>query len=186
MIEQALISGQIGKAIYREDDRFFVVGVEDYEAPRECRLGDVSVFFDCGAEFTTISNGRIDIESIKSALEFNTLIHRALSMTLSGLDGELSSDSRLLSIEAAEELLQDESVRAFVRARLLARPLPTTADIVDAMNQAVVSGSTLVTSLYQEVAASQDAIRDLLESWKEVAPEFFDSHFKRRPKVKSF
>ena len=174
MIEQAFISGQIGKAIYKEGERYLAVGLEHSEQPVECRPGDISLLFDCSAEFTAIPGKDIDLHNIRSQLEFDRRVHRAISLTIGGLDAELSFGTRSLSIEAAEELLQDELIRASVRARLLARLLPRIADINGAISQAEAMSAALITNLYKQVRESQRSIGSLLETWTEIAPNFFD------------
>ncbi|HAV43133.1 TPA: hypothetical protein DCX15_03865, partial [bacterium] len=176
MIEQVFISGQIGKAIYEEDNRHFIVGVEDYENPIECRYGDISMFFDCGAEFTIISSKDIGLSDIRNSLESSRLAYRALFLAISGFDGELSNEIRSLSIEAVEELFQNKSSYAFVRARLLGRPLPEMADINGAIFLAESGDTPIIKLLYKEVQASQKAVQDLLEVWKKIALKFFDSY----------
>jgi len=72
VIEQVFISGQIGKAVYEQNDRYYVLGVEDFHDPVECRPGDISLLFDSGAEFSVISRSNINIANIRGILEFNT------------------------------------------------------------------------------------------------------------------
>src|SRR5215216_1088443 len=175
MIEQVFISGQIGKAIYEQDEHYYVLGLGDYQEPVECRVGEISLFLDSGAEFSVISGKNINVDTIKSILELNKQAHRALSMTISVFDDKLSGESRSLSVEAAEEFLQDESVYAFVKNRISARPLPDMADINGAIRYAESASASVALSLYKEVLESQEAIRIVLDSWQETAQESFDS-----------
>ena len=68
MIEEVFISGQIGKAIYKGNGRYFIVGVEENKEPVECRPADLSLFVNFGAEFTVISDKNIDLDGIRDAL----------------------------------------------------------------------------------------------------------------------
>src|ERR1043165_1648936 len=181
MIKEVFILGQIGKAFYAQDDRYYVVGLEESHdtadvrggEPSECRAGDVALFFDSGAEYSVLSGRNISLDAIKRSLELSSQAHAALSMSLSGLNSELSPRSRRLSIEAAEEFLQDTAAHTFVRKRLLARPLPDVADIEGALEYAVETESLTVFALYEEVRKSQRAIDFLVESWSEASTEFF-------------
>ncbi|MDX6693076.1 MAG: hypothetical protein QOF02_679 [Blastocatellia bacterium] len=173
MIERAFILGQIGKAVYEQDDRYYVLGLGDSPEPVECRAGEVAFFFDVSREYSVISGGDISSATIRETLEFSRQAHGALTMMLSGLNQELSPESRRLSVEAAEELLQDGAALAFVRARLLARLLPETADMDGALVYAANAGALTVFALYEEVGQSQEAIKFILEAWSEVATEFF-------------
>lgn len=174
-MEQIFISGQIGKAVFEQDDRYYVVGVGAVRDPVEYRPGDVSFLFDSGAEFSVISDSHLNVADIGSLLEFQTQAHRALSVTISGMDDDLSSESRLLSIEAAEEFLHDESLYVFVRSRMLARTLPSVADLTGALSNAESAGASLTGAIYKEVSKSQGAIAIVVKAWKETAQEFFDS-----------
>lgn len=176
MIEQVLISGQIGKAVYVEDGAIFVLSVEDPDQPKACRQGDVTLLLDCEAEFTQITDDNIGIEKIKELLEEDTDRQRALTFLISGFDADLSDETRRLSIEAAEELLQNVSVLAFAQARLLARPLPGAADTGGAISLTSNAGAVTVNALYKELVESQEAIQQVLDCWKQVPEEFFASY----------
>lgn len=121
MTSEVFILGQIGKAVFEQDDRYYALDFDLPGEPMECRAGDVSFLFDSGSEVSILEADGIDVAAISEALDFETRAFRALSMTLGGLDSELSRHSRVLCIKAAEELLQDEAVRTFVRKRLFAR-----------------------------------------------------------------
>jgi hypothetical protein len=84
MIQQAFISGQIGKVIYTEDDRHFLLTVEHLEKPVECRPMDLSMFFNYGAEFTTLSGAQLDLAQLKAQLIARRQAYRALTLTISG------------------------------------------------------------------------------------------------------
>ena len=173
MIEEAFILGQIGKAVYKENSRYFLIDAEDTERPVECRLGDIGLLFDTGSEITTLEGREIAFDDIIASLEFDYTAHGAFSLVISGLDYELSDETRLLAIEAAEELLQDASIRTFVRNRILARLLPSAADIEGAMFLSSRGDVEAVRSIYKEVRQTQKAIHNLLEVWEEVALELY-------------
>ena len=174
MIEEVYISGKIGKAIYKEVSRYFSVGVEESDGPRECRPGDLSLFLDCRPDFSFIGDQNLNQQRIRDLLDVERKAHRALKLTISGFDGKLRDRTRSLSIAAAEELLQDQSVDGFVKNRLLARPLPDPADIGGALRLTEKLATPAVARLYREVLKSQDAIKILLEVWANAAREYFD------------
>src|SRR5213079_2795729 len=101
MTRQVYISGQIGKAIFEEGGRHYVVGAENPSLTEECRPSDLSLFFGFGAEFTSFSDERSGPDHIADALESQTKTHRALSLFLGGLDEELDNNTRSLAIEAS-------------------------------------------------------------------------------------
>jgi hypothetical protein len=161
MIQEVFILGQIGRAVYEQDDRYYVIGVTEPSTPVECRPGEISLLFDSGTEVSVLHSERIDSEAIKGTLETSAQNYRGLSMTLAGLDSELTTESRVLAIEAAEELFQGKLVRQFVRKRLLARQLPDSADINGAIEQGKAANASSVSSLYEEVKAAQGSITAL-------------------------
>lgn len=175
MIQQAFISGQIGKVIYTEDDRHFLLTVEHLEKPVECRPMDLSLFFNYGAEFTTLSGAQLDLAQLKAQLIARRQAYRALTLTISGLDAELDHECRRAAIETAESLLRDGPTHQFVRARMLARPLPAEADIEIARDIAIRSDATSVGLLYQHLLDSEQAISLVYETWLEAAPGYFAS-----------
>jgi tetratricopeptide (TPR) repeat protein len=175
MMQEVYILGQIGKAVFARDDRHYVLGVPGHSEPLECRPGDISFLLDAGSEISVVSTKKIDLDLISSRLVSSANAYRALSMTLSGLDSDLTVESRSLAIEAAEELMQDDAVQSFVRRRLLARELPAGAQVEDALEYAEALNASTVKTLYQEVVGSQEIIKALLDTWRDVAPNFFES-----------
>lgn len=179
MIQQAFISGQIGKVIYTEDDRYFLLSIAHLEEPTECRPMDLSMFFNYGAEFTTVSAPQLDLAQIKDQLIAQRQAYRALALVISGLDPELDDECRRAAIESAASLLRDTPTHRFVRARMLARPLPEEADIETARDIAIRSDATSVGILYQNVLDCEQAINLVHEVWLEAATEYFASQEER-------
>lgn len=175
MTTEVFILGQIGKAVFQQQGRYYLLDPEANPEPLECRAGDISLLFDSGSEVSIIATDEIDVAAIRETLEFDTRAYRALSMTLGGLDNELTAETRMLSVEVAEELLVDNQVRKFVWQKLSARLLPVTADIQGAIKYARSASALNVSSIYGAVLKSQLAIEDLLEAWNEVSPNFFAS-----------
>ncbi len=169
MIESVFISGQIGKAIYKEGEQFLIAGLEDFNSPRPCRLGEIAYLLNSGFEFVEMQ--KADLGEVYNTLEYQRRAHRALSLTIAGFDRELSDRARRLSIEAAEELMQDEQVLAFVKARLFARLLPEGEDIAGAIFLA--TDVPMMHGLYSSLSSSQWAIQLLKESWQEEAKQVF-------------
>jgi hypothetical protein len=122
MIQEVFISGQLGKAIYTVDGNRMLLRIEDPN-PRECLPRDLSLFFESGAEYALLNRAVCSPAEIQAALDLDTRSHDALRLVLGALDPGLVQ-TRRLSIEAAEELLQDTLVQSFVTKRLRARPLP--------------------------------------------------------------
>jgi tetratricopeptide (TPR) repeat protein len=170
----ALIAGQIGKALYIGDGRYLILDVEGQEESVEDSRGEVALFFDSGAEIRSVSDKTLNINQTSDLLQFYHQAYRAMTMALSGMNRDLSYETRALCIEAAEELLASDSIINFVQSRLLARPLPSVANVGRGIELAEKAGAKLLKSIYEMLTQSQRAIRLLLESWAEVAQEHFD------------
>ena len=134
MINQAYISGQIGRAIYEDDKRYFCLSVENLDKPFECRSSDISLFWTSGSEISSMTDQNIDLSKVQDFLENDTRNHRALTLCINGFNRELSKETRLTSIEAIEELFSKSPIESFVRARLLARVLPNEGDLPGAIS----------------------------------------------------
>src|SRR5215212_9668071 len=128
MIQEAFISGQIGQVIYVENKKYFVLHSDNLEEPKECHPIDVSTFFGLGAEVKSLANGQLNLDYIKTQLVSQQRAYRALMLIISGMDKVLSHESRTSAITTAERLAEEPSTHRFVRARLLARPVPEEAD----------------------------------------------------------
>jgi len=94
---------------------------------------------------------------IRKKLLAERTAHRALSFVIGGMDKLLSEETRALSIEAAEEALQERLVLTFARNRLLARKLPQEADAKGAIAIADAVNALAVTKLYREIVDRQGA-----------------------------
>ena len=172
MIQQAFISGQLGKAIYTEDHRRMVLDVGDPGMPSHCTGHDVSMFFHSGAEFSMLTAPVKDLQQLLVSLERETQAHTALTLVLCSLDPDLA-ETRHLSLESAEELLQDAYVHSFVKRRLLARPLPNSADMKGAQSGAASAHAPVLSALFGAVEQSQPAIQAVLQAWNHATREHF-------------
>ena len=179
MIQEAFISGQIGKAVYLEDDLFFLMNDETLDAPVECHPIDISTFFSLGAEIKTLSNGQLNAAYLKSQLVAQRQEYRALTLAISGMDRVLDYDTRKAAITTAENLIRRRSTHRFVRARLLARPAPEEADVETAIDIAIHSNAPVVRALYQFMLEHDRALALVYETWVKASQDYFLSHAER-------
>src|SRR6266446_4494036 len=168
MIQEAYISGQLGKALYADNGRYFVLDVDDQTEPVECRPMDVSAFLNFGAELKTLPVSELNLASLRTELAAQRRANHALTLIISGLDDELDDETRSSAIERAERLVEEDSARRFVRARMLARPLPKEADVERALEIAIRADATSVGILYQNILDYEQAITLLHETWSET------------------
>jgi hypothetical protein len=171
MIDTAYIIGQLGKAIYLENGRYFVFGIESAREPSECRSGDVSFLLDSASDILAIDSDGLTVSRIEAILKEETLSHKALVLMLTGLDGELSRETRSRSVRVVESLLEEESVLRFLKVRMFARALPPNADIRGAIGVAKGVGARKVASLCAEIEKTQKGIHALQKAWNEASQE---------------
>jgi diacylglycerol O-acyltransferase len=172
-IEKAFIAGEVGKAIYKESDRYFLIDASEDAEPVWCRLGDVGLITDSAVEVTEVSRRGLDLNGIRRALAHEKTAQNALTLTLGGLDEDLSLETRATFIDASEQALQDRDAYTFVRNRLLSWPLPEGADKVGAIEVSSRIGAKGLEGLYAEVKASQGAIKEVTRIWRQLARESF-------------
>src|SRR2546423_14917983 len=104
MIQEAFISGQLGKALYSDGGQYFVLNLDSPEERIECRPIDFSSFFCFGAEVRSLPNNRLNFADIRNELEAQSHARRALSLLISGMDAALPEDIRFDVIQDAESL----------------------------------------------------------------------------------
>ena len=92
---------------------------------------------------------------------------------MSGMEAVLRDRKRLLSIEAAEEMIQEKQVYEFVKNRFLARILQESAEVESAITLADSASTSLISELYRSMLESQESIRALQNVWKKFAPKYF-------------
>src|SRR5205823_5891980 len=93
MIEQAYVSGQLGKAIYADDAGQYFVCASNSAEPVQCRWGDVQLLLNSGAEFKELGEN-LHLEEIRDALQFEERYHTALFLCLAVWDEHLTDSAR--------------------------------------------------------------------------------------------
>ena len=175
MINKVYISGDLGRVIYKENENYFCMDMEQLDTPIPCSSRDLNLFFSSGAELTTIEGKSIAIDSIKKSVELETNIHQALTLVISGFNPDLTEGTRKLSIDAADDLLQFSEVEDFVRNRLLSRHLPANADLEKAILYSNELNCKKLNLIYEELNSSRAIIAELLMEWQQVSIDFFSS-----------
>lgn len=179
MIEDVLISGQLGKAIYTDGGRYFVLGDNSTE-PTECRPMDFSTFFNFGAEIRPFSpHEKPGLTGLRQEIAEQRKERRALTLAINGMDSDLDKETRLNSIEWAEKFMKEERPRRFVRARMLGLPLPHEADVGTARDLANRAGATLLGSLYETIKSAEEIVTLVHETWNELTSASFVSSEKQ-------
>jgi hypothetical protein len=131
MIMKAFLSGQIAQSIYLEENRLIIINAKDPGLILECTPYDYSLFFNSGAEIRVFEN--ISKEQLQANLILEKANFDALQSAIGGMDKNLSEETRILSIQHAEKLIENQGVSDFVKSRLFGNPIPEDADIKGAL-----------------------------------------------------
>jgi hypothetical protein len=171
MIEQAHVSGQLGKAIYRDDAGGYFIYSHSSPQPVQCRWGDIQLLLNSGAEFKELGEN-VQLEEIRDALQLEERRHTALFLCLAGGDEQLTDAMRDRAIDTAEKILQNSTVATFVTNRLLSRPIP---DGLLGRDTGDLSKTPVLGGIYEMVLYGQRVIRAVSDIWDEVARAEFES-----------
>ncbi|HEV2988519.1 MAG TPA: MbtH family NRPS accessory protein [Candidatus Angelobacter sp.] len=169
MIEQAYVSGQLGKAVYIDDAGEYFVCASDAPEPVPCRWGDIQTLLNSGAEFKDLGK-KLQLEGIRDVLQFEERAHTALFLFLAGFDKNLEDSVRSRASNAAGNMLEDVYVARFVRNRLLSRPAPINFLVREAK---ILPAKTALLQLIRQVTVAQAAINWVSQAWDKVAREEF-------------
>ncbi|MFI5353243.1 MAG: tetratricopeptide repeat protein, partial [Candidatus Binatales bacterium] len=168
----AYVFGPLGRAVYiGRDGAPATLEFDGGDKPIAFHPNDLQLSFDCCPEYLRISNEGLTIEHVRQVLVESTVSHDALSMTIAGLDSDLSPETRRLSIEAAEELLQDGKAYAFTRARLLGCPMPEPADVKGAIRISGEAQAGKSERLYAALSKVGETITSVRSEWKKLASQ---------------
>ena len=84
MIEKAFVSGKIAQAIFKEDDKLFLIKAKDTENIMECTPYEESLFFNSDTEIKVFGN--IAIEELRKTLVKEKSNFDALYGAVGGFD----------------------------------------------------------------------------------------------------
>jgi hypothetical protein len=114
----------------------------------------------------------IELDEVPARLELHWKKHRCLSLCLLLLDRESQAESRVLAMDAAEELLAAREVGRFLRARLFVAPMPEEGDLPHAIDR-VKGRAPVLEEILREVDLHQAEIRRCRAAWDDLPVELF-------------
>ena len=161
MIDVAFVSGQIGKAIYRDNQTYY--SVEQGSTPFPIRAGEFHDILGSKHEFDLLEN--TDLPSVERYLELSALQHSCLFLLLTLIDYEVSLSARVVAAQASDTCLENPAVDKFVRRRLLSVPLPTQYRSHRHEILSSLSGFQVIKNLLQEVFECQPVLDQLWAEW---------------------
>ena len=170
MIEKALVSGQIAQAIFQDDERLFIINADDIDRVLDCTPYEESLFFNSEAEIRIFEN--ITIEELKDILLKEKMYFDALYGAIGGMDKDLSEETRILSIQRAENLIEDPEIFDFVTSRFFGNPVPKEADLEKAVELCIEEDIHEMRFIYAYLFYGKDVIDRILQVFRETIFEF--------------
>lgn len=182
MIEKALVSGQIAQAIFQDDEQLFIINADDIDRILDCTPYEESLFFNSEAEIRIFEN--ITIEELKDKLLKEKMYFDALYGAIGGMDKNLSEETRILSIQRAENLIENPEIFDFVTSRLFGNSVPKEADLEKAVELCIEEDIQDIRFIYAYLLNGKDVIDRILQIFKET---IFESEVQSEyVKIKNF
>jgi hypothetical protein len=166
MIEKAFVSGQIAQAIFKEDDKLFLIKAKDTENTMECTPYEESLFFNSDTEIKVLGN--IAINELRKTLVKEKSNFDALYGAIGGFDRNLSEKTRILSIQRAESLVKNPEIFDFVIFRLFGNPVPKDAALKKAVKLSIQNGFQEMNSIYKKLLNNGYVIESILSIFKDT------------------
>lgn len=163
MIDEALLIAELDTALYRQQNRWHIVRMENGQL-LECAR-DLTAILDHPAEKRYLSPPPTSVDELKACLQLWSRRHELLQCLLMGMDSICSTATRQEALALAEQLFNQPELADFASVRLLGCSLPDAADITTAIE--LSAPYIKINSIYNELQQSQayiPTVRRLLES----------------------
>lgn len=170
---RAILSGQVGLALFGNDDAVWAVSVEDQEDMTSSDW-DESPYLFAGANdvIELLDVAREDIiEQLVEAWRRD----RAMQLFLVFLDYEEELETRRMACECVEEHFSSSKISQYIVNRLYSVPLPASADIPRAQQIASDGKADKVLESLTTLYGHQSAIARTREAWTEISLKIFQS-----------
>jgi tetratricopeptide (TPR) repeat protein len=166
MIEKAFVSGQIARSIFKEEDNLFILNAKETEEISDCTPYEKSLFFSSGAEIKVFEN--ITIDELREKLMKEKACFDAMYGAIAGFDPDLSEETRILSIQRAEELVKVPGILDFLKSRFLGNPVPKEAALKQALKLSNRNGFKEMGFLYHILLNNKEVIKYILATFEET------------------
>ncbi len=162
---QAVISGQLGLALFKDNHQTYLVNVDEPESSCAVNDRDASLAFRDARDSVHLSN--TTRERVIHALNLAWSKDRSLQLTLIFIDHAEDADLRQEAMAFVDEQFGQPEVIDFVAARLWSAPLPTSADLLGAIR--LSAGFSRVHHFLTELQSDQLPIDRVRQAWDAVA-----------------
>lgn len=173
MTEQAIILGQLGKAIYKENGVVWETSASDPSKVWRCNRFDLDQLLSSFAEIY-MAKPLEDVDVVRQKLTRLTASHRALSLILCSLDLDLTWDTKTECLQTGEELLQDSAVYEFVKWRMTSRVFPSGIDSDSLEKVCTSSEYRFAREILSEACALQPELQRVWKIFHSEALESFE------------
>lgn len=167
---QAVISGQLGRAVVVNGDRLRVLDLAHNDAPREFSSVNMNYLLQGATDLLSVE---VDSEEkIFRLLNDEWKKDKALLLFLILIDSSEHEENRFEAAEALSELIEADNALSFIFYRLSSAPLPQIASIDEAIKLA--ARFTAVKSLIETIQKLQPSIADCRKAWDGLDPSLFE------------
>ncbi|MCW8816910.1 MAG: hypothetical protein OQK52_03415, partial [Ignavibacteriaceae bacterium] len=182
MISETYIYGEINKAIFKKNEKYFVLG-RSSEGKFETfplsnfELNDILL---ANPEVSILRNIDWDENKIKVELNNDIIKKEALNFFLMGMDTSLSNEIRKEAMEFfIEGFDTNDEAKLFVRNRVFGTKVPDSFNPISASEIAKTIGNEYLLQLYRNLSKANDIIVTIRNVWKKIILEgtFINTEF---------
>jgi tetratricopeptide (TPR) repeat protein len=169
MIAQAYVMGNLGKAAFQQDGKWFLIHADEPTSVRPWHVFDHNLWSIGRPDIITLAAPK-SVEDIAHQLQVETTRQQALTLALQLMDTDIErADLKIRIATLLTEYLADESVRVFVERKLLSTVSSTRLVPASAAAHCRAIGAASVAEMYDLVHQATDAIAALHAAWTKVA-----------------
>jgi len=171
MITEAYIAGALDKAIFKEEDDFFIferLNDSDYHS-KPFNHFDLNSFLLAQPEITHYNNIEWEKNRLYDELSNDAEKQDALNLFLMGMDKSLSDALRREAMELlVESLSKNNEIKTFIPNRVFATKVPDEFDPFSAYQIADNFGSTILAKWYKDLSYANHFIITVRDAWKKT------------------
>ena len=171
MITEAYIAGAVEKAIFKKEDKYFILEKLDHNDYHSYPINhlDFNSFSLTKPEITHYNNIEWEPERLRNELNNETEKQNALDLFLIGMDKSLSDNLRREAMEFfLEHFSTNSEVETFVRNRIFATKVPPEFDAVSASQIADNIGNEILAKWYKDLSYANEIIIAVRDAWKKT------------------
>lgn len=173
MISQAYIFGALGKAAFKQGEKWYLLDADAPDVVRDWHPFDNNYLSLSNSETTPVA-ANTDLEGIKQLLATETRKQEALTLALHLMDESIRDES--LKAEIAEllgEYMEDAEVFRFLENRLLTTVVPDAFSPAFASNLCQSLQMQRIAAIYETLDTLSGDIHTFYSAWVKAAKNYF-------------